>query len=175
MVSEEQAKEVPNGGALVTPGEHCYQAGDWITALVRCVNGHGAFLAHGDLNVLIPEEGKNTPSFKIGDTVCMTTVKRVDDDGTVILDSCLVFEEDDEDSSPAQRKWKVGGWDTWWGNSWCDGQWYQDSNGQWDWKWEEEQSDEWFADQQLSSEEQEERQLYGEKIYRALLEDGKAD
>ena len=44
-----------------------------------------------------------------------------------------------------------------------------------DWKWEEEQSDEWFADQELSSEEQEERQLYGEKIYRALLEDGKAD
>ena len=174
MVSEEQAKKVPNGAALVTPGEHCYQAGDRITALVRCINGHGAFLEHGDLNVLIPEEGTNTPSFKIGDTVC-TTVKRVDDDGTVILDSCLVFEEDDEDSSPAQRKWKDGGWDAWWGNSWCDGQWYQDSNGQWDWKWEEEQSDEWFADQELSSEEQEERQLYGAKIYRALLEDGKAD
>ena len=174
MVSEEQAKEVPNEGALVTPGEHCYQAGDRITALVRCINVYGAFLEHGDLNVLIPEEGKNTPSFKIGDTVC-TTVKRVDDDGTVILDSYLVFEEDEEDSSPAQRKWKDGGWDAWWGNSWCDGQWYQDSNGQWDWKWEEEQSDEWFADQELSSEEQEERQLYGEKIYRALLEDGKAD
>ena len=174
MVSEEHAKIGPIGGALVTPGEHCYQAGDWITALVRCINGHGALLEHGDLNVLTPDEGKNTPSFKIGDTVS-TTVRRVDDDGTVILDSCLVFEEDDEDSSPAQRKWKVGGWDAWWGNSWCDGQWYQDSNGHWDWKWEEEQSDEWFADQVLSSEEQEERQLYGEKIYRTLLEDGKAD
>ena len=83
MVSEEQAKEVPNEGALVTPGEHCYQAGDRISALVRCINVYGAFLEYGDLNVLIPEEGKNTPSFKIGDTVC-TTVKRVDDDGTVI-------------------------------------------------------------------------------------------
>ena len=37
-------------------------------------------------------------------------MKRVDDDGTVILDSYLVFEEDEEDSSPspAQRKWKDG-------------------------------------------------------------------
>ena len=47
-----------------TPGEHCYQAGDWITALVRCINGHGAFLEHGDLNVLIPDEGKNTHLFQ---------------------------------------------------------------------------------------------------------------
>ena len=174
MVSEEQTKEVPNEGALVTPGKHCYQAGDMITGLVRYINVYGAFLDHGDLNVLIPAEGKNTPSFKIGDTVC-AAVKRVEDDGTVILDPYLVLEEDVEDSSSAQRKWKDGGWNTWWEDSWCADQWYQDSNGQWDWKWEEGQSDEWCADQGLSSEEQKERQLYGEKIYRALLEDEKAD
>ena len=177
VVSEEQTKEVPNEGALVTPGKHFYQAGDMITGLVRYINVHGAFLDHGDVNVLIPAEGKNTPSFKIGDTVD-AAVKRVEDDGTVILDSYLVLEEDVEDSSSARRKWKDSGWGTWWEDSWCAGQWYQDSNGQWDWKWEEWQSDEWFADQGLSSEEQEEssqKQLYGEKIYRALLEEAKAD
>ena len=177
VVSEEQTKEVPNEGALVTPGKHCYQAGDMITGLVRYINVHGAFFDHGDVNVLIPAEGKNTPSFKIGDTV-NAAVKRVEDDGTVILDSYLVLEEDVEDSSSTLRKWKDSGWGTWWEDSWCAGQWYQDSNGQWDWKLEEWQSDEWFADQGLSSEEQEEssqKQLYGEKIYRALLEDAKAD
>ena len=141
---------------------------------MRCINGYGAFLDHGDVNVLIPAEGKNTHLFKFGDTV-NGTVKRVEDDGTVILDTFLVLEEDEEDSSSTLRKWKDSGWSTWWTDSWYAGQWYQDSNSQWDWKWEEEQSDEWFADQELSSEEREERQLYGEKIYRALLEDGKAD
>ena len=174
MVSEEHAKKVPRAGALDTPGEHCYQEGDQIVGLVRCINGHGAFLDHGDVNVLIPAEGKNTHLFKFGDTV-NGTVKRVEDDGTVILDTFLVLEEDEEDSSSTLRKWKDSGWSTWWTDSWYAGQWYQSSDGQWDWKWEEEQSDEWFADQELSSEEQEERQLYGEKIYRALLEDGKAD
>ena len=173
-VSEEPTKKVPKEGALDTPGEHCYQAGDRIVGLVRCINGHGAFLDHGDMNVLIPAEGKDTPLFKIGDTV-NGTVKRVEDDGTVILDTFLVLEEDEEDSSSTLRKWKDSGWGTWWTDSWYAGQWYQDSNGQWDWKWEEGQSDEWFADQELSSEEQKERQLYGEKIYRALLEDEKAD
>ena len=174
MVSEEHAKKVPRAGALDTPGEHCYQEGDQIVGLVRCINGHGAFLDHGDVNVLIPAEGKNTHLFKFGDTV-NGTVKRVEDDGTVILDTFLVLEEDEEDSSSTLRKWKDSGWSTWWTDSWYAGQKVPSSDGQWDWKWEEEQSDEWFADQELSSEEQEERQLYGEKIYRALPEDGKAD
>ena len=174
-VSEEPTKKVPRAGAVDTPGEHCYQEGDQIIGLVRCINGHGAFLDHGDVNVLIPAEGKNTPLFKFGDTV-NGTVKRVEDDGTVILDTFLVLEEEDEeDSSSALRKWKDSGWGTWWTGSWQTGQWYQGSDGQWDWKSEEAQSNEWFAVQDLSSEEQKERQLYGEKIYRDLLEDGKAD
>ena len=173
-VSEEPTKKVPRAGALDTPGKHCYQEGDQIVGLVRCINGHGAFLDYGDLNVLIPAEGKSTSPFKFGDTV-NGTVKRVEDDGTVILDTFLVLEEDEEDSSSTLRKWKDSGWSTWWTDSWYAGQWYQSSDGQWDWKREEEQSDEGFADQELSSEEREERQLYGEKIYKALLEDGNAD
>ena len=99
----------------------------------------------------------------------------MEDDGTIILDTFLVLEEDEEDSSSTLRKWKPSGWSTWWTDSWYAGQWYQDSGSQWDWKREEEQSDGRVADQELSSEEQEERQLYGEKIYKALLEDGNAD
>ena len=174
MVAEEHAKKVPRAGALDSPGEHCYQEGDEIVGLVRCINGYGAFLDHGDVNVLVPAEGNNAHQFKFGDTV-NGTVKRVEDDGTVILDTFLVLEEDEEDSSSTLRKWKASGWSTWWTDSWYAGQWCQDSNSQWDWKREEEQSDEGFADQELSSEEREERQLYGEKIYKALLEDGKAD
>ena len=174
MVSEEHAKKVPRAGALESPGEHCYQEGDEIMGLVRCINGYGAFLDHGDVNVLIPAEGNNTHQFKFGDTV-NGTVKRVEDDGTIILDTFLVLEEDEEDSSSTLRKWKPSGWSTWWTDSWCAGQWYQDSNSQWDWKREEEQSDGRVADQELSSEEQEERQLYGEKIYKALLENGNED
>ena len=174
MVSEEHAKKVPRAGALDTPGEHCYQEGDQIVGLVRCINGHGAFLDHGDVNVLIPAEGKSTSPFKFGDTV-NGTVKTVEDDGTVILDTFLVLEEDEEDSSSTLRKWKDSGWSTWWTDSWYAGQWYQSSDSQWSWKSEEAQPNEWFAVQDLSSEEQKERQLYGEKIYRDLLEDGKAD
>ena len=174
MVSEEHAKKVPRAGALESPGEHCYQEGDEIMGLVRCINGYGAFLDHGDVNVLIPAEGNNAHQFKFGDTV-NGTVKRVEDDGTIILDTFLVLEEDEEDSSSTLRKWKPSGWSTWWTDSWYAGQWYQDSGSQWDWKREEEQSDGRVADQELSSEEQEERQLYGEKIYKALLEDGNAD
>ena len=174
MVSEEHAKKVPRAGALESPGEHCYQEGDEIMGLVRCINGYGAFLDHGDVNVLIPAEGNNAHQFKFGDTV-NGTVKRVEDDGTVILDTFLVLEEDEEDSSSTLRKWKPSGWSTWWTDSWYAGQWYQDSNSQWDWKREEEQSDGRVADQELSSEEQEERQLYGEKIYKALLENGSED
>ena len=174
MVSEEHAKKVPRAGALESPGEHCYQEGDEIMGLVRCINGYGAFLDHGDVNVLIPAEGNNAHQFKFGDTV-NGTVKRVEDDGTIILDTFLVLEEDEEDSSSTLRKWKPSGWSMWWTDSWYAGQWYQDSNSQWDWKREEEQSDERVADQELSSEEQEERPLYGEKIYKALLENGNED
>ena len=174
MVSEEHAKKVPRAGALESPGTHCYQEGDEIMGLVRCINGYGAFLDHGDVNVLIPAEGNNAYQFKFGDTV-NGTVKRVEDDGTIILDTFLVLEEDEEDSSSTLRKWKPSGWSTWWTDSWYAGQWYQDSNSQWDWRREEEQSDEKVADQELSSEEKEERQLYGEKIYKALLEDGNED
>ena len=174
MVSEEHAKKVPRAGALESPGKHCYQEGDEIMGLVRCINGYGAFLDHGDVNVLIPAEGNNAYQFKFGDTV-NGTVKRVEDDGTIILDTFLVLEEDEEDSSSTLRKWKPSGWSTWWTDSWYAGQWYQDSNSQWDWRREEEQSDEKVADQELSSEEKEERQLYGEKIYKALLEDGNED
>ena len=176
-VSEEPTKKVPKEGALDTPGKHFYQKGDRINGLVRCINVHGAFLDHGDMNVLIPAEGKDTHLFKIGDTV-NGTVERVDDDGTVILDTFLVLEEDEEDSSSTLRKWKDSGWGTWWTDSWHAGQWYQGSDGQWDWKSEERQSREWFADPGISSKEQEEavqKQLYGEKIYRTLLEDEKAD
>ena len=171
MVSEERVKKVPRAGALESPGPHCYQEGDEIMGLVRCINGYGAFLDHGDMNVLIPAEGNNAYQFKFGDTV-NGTVKRVEDDGTIILDTFLVLEEDVEDSSSTLRKWKPGGWSTWWTDSWYAGQWYQDSNGQWDWKQEEEQSDEELVVQELSSEERKERQLYGEKIYKALLENG---
>ena len=171
VVSEEHAKKVPRAGALESPGTHCYQEGDEIMGLVRCINGYGAFLDLGDLNVLIPAEGNNTCHFRFGDTV-NGTVKLVEDDGTIILDTFLVLEEDVEDSSSTLRKWKPSGWSTWWTNSWYAGQWYQDSNGQWDWKQEEEQSDEELVVQELSSEEREERQLYGEKIYKALLENG---
>ena len=108
-VSEEPTKKVPKEGALDTPGKHCYQKGDRINGLVRCINVHGAFLDHGDMNVLIPAEGKDTPLFKIGDTV-NGTVERVEDDGTVILDTFLVLEEDEEDSSSTLRKWKDSGW-----------------------------------------------------------------
>ena len=174
MVSEEHAKKVPRAGALESPGTHCYQEGDEIMGLVRCINGYGAFLDHGDVNVLFPAEGNNAYQFKFGDTV-NGTVKRVEDDGTIILDTFLVLEEDEEDSSSTLRKWKPSGWSTWWTDSWYAGQWYQDSNSQWDWRREEEQSDEKVADQELSSEEKEERQLYGEKIYKALLEDGNED
>ena len=174
MVSEEHTKKVPRAGALESPGEHCYQEGDEIMGLVRCINGYGAFLDHGDVNVLIPAEGNNAHQFKFGDTV-NGTVKRVEDDGTIILDTFLVLEEDEEDSSSTLRKWKPSGWSTWWTDSWYAGQWYQDSGSQWDWKREEEQSDGRVADQELSSEEQEERQLYGEKIYKALLENGNED
>ena len=62
--------------------------------LVRCINGYGAFLDHGDVNVLIPAEGNNAHQFKFGDTV-NGTVKRVEDDGTIILDTFLVLEEDE--------------------------------------------------------------------------------
>ena len=158
MVSEEHAKKVPRAGALESPGTHCYQEGDEIMGLVRCINGYGAFLDHGDVNVLIPAEGNNAYQFKFGDTV-NGTVKRVEDDGTIILDTFLVLEEDEEDSSSTLRKWKPSGWSTWWTDSWYAGQWYQDSNSQWDWRREEEQSDEKVADQELSSEEKEERQL----------------
>ena len=171
VVSEEQAKKVPRAGALESPGTHCYQEGDEIMGLVRCINGYGAFLDHGDLNVLIPTEGNNTCHFRFGDTV-NGTVKLVEDDGTIILDTFLVLEEDVEDSSSTLRKWKPSGWSTWWTNPWYVGQWYRDSNGQWDWKQEEEHSDEELVIQELSSEEREERQLYGEKIYKALLENG---
>ena len=108
-VSEEPTKEVPKEGALDTPGKHCYQAGDLINGLVRCINVYGAYLEHGDLNVLIPAEGKNTPPFMVGDTV-NGTVKRVEDDGTVILDTYLILEEDEEDSSSrcASGKTAVG-------------------------------------------------------------------
>ena len=174
MVSEEHAKKVPRAGALESPGKHCYQEGDEIMGLVRCINGYGAFLDHGDVNVLVPAEGNNTYQFKFGDTV-NGTVKRVEDDGTIILDTFLVLEEDEEDSSSTLRKWKPSGWSTWWTDSWYAGQWYQDSNSQWDWKQEEEQSDEGLVVQELSSEEREERQLYGEKIYKALLENGNED
>ena len=174
VVSEEHAKKVPRAGALESPGTHCYQEGDEIMGLVRCINGYGAFLDHGDMNVLVPAEGNNAYQFKFGDTV-NGTVKRVEDDGTIILDTFLVLEEDVEDSSSTLRKWKPSGWSTWWTDSWYAGQWYQDSNGQWDWKQEEEQSDEELVVQELSSEEREERQLYGEKIYKALLENGNED
>ena len=127
-VSEEPTKKVPKEGALDTPGKHCYQTGDRINGLVRCINVHGAFLDHGDMNVLMPAEGKDTPLFKIGDTV-NGTVERVEDDGTVILDTFLVLEEDEEDSSSTLRKWKDSGWGTWWTNSWYAGQWYQGSDG----------------------------------------------
>ena len=137
---------------------------------------HGAYLEYGDLDVLIPAEGKNTLLFKVGDTV-QSEVQRVEQDGTVILDTYLFLEEDeDEDPSSALRKWKDSGSGTWWRDSWYAGQWYQDSDGQWDWKSEEWQSYEWFADQRLSSEERDEavqKQLCGEKTYRALLENGK--
>ena len=176
-VSEEPTKKVPKEGALDTPGKHFYQKGDRINGLVRCINVHGAFLDHGDIDVLIPAEGKDTHPFKIGDTV-NGTVERVDDDGTVILDTFLVLEEDEEDSSSTLRKWKDSGWGPWWTGSWHAGQWYQGSDGQWDWKSEERQSREWFADPGISSKEQEEavqKQLYGEKIYRNLLEDETVD
>ena len=174
-VSEEQTKEVPNEGALATPGKHSYEAGDTVNGLVRYINVHGAYLDHGDMTVLIPAEGKDTPLFRVGDSVT-AEVQRVEEDGTVILDTYLVLEEDEEDSSSTLRKWKDSGWGMWWKDSWYAGQWYQDSDGQWDWKSEEWQSYEWFADQRLSSEEREEavqKQLCGEKIYRALLENGK--
>ena len=129
MVSEEHAKKVPRAGALESPGTHCYQEGDEIMGLVRCINGYGAFLDHGDVNVLIPAEGNNAYQFKFGDTV-NGTVKRVEDDGTIILDTFLVLEEDEEDSSSTLRKWKPSGWSTWWTDSWYAGQWYQDSNSQ---------------------------------------------
>ena len=98
VVSEEHAKKVPRAGALESPGTHCYQEGDEIMGLVRCINGYGAFLDLGDLNVLIPAEGNNTCQFRFGDTV-NGTVKLVEDDGTIILDTFLVLEEDVEDSS----------------------------------------------------------------------------
>ena len=175
-VSEEPTKEVPKEGALDTPGKHCYQAGDLINGLVRCINVYGAYLEHGDLNVLIPAEGKSPPPFMIGDTV-NGTVKRVEDDGTVILDTYLILEEDEEDSSSTLRKWKDSGWGMWWKDSWYAGQWYQNSSdGQWDWNPEEWQSYGWSADQRLSPEEWDEavqKQLCGEKIYRLLLENRK--
>ena len=62
-VSEEQTKEVPNEGALATPGKHSYEAGDTVSGLVRYINVHGAYLDHGDMTVLIPAEGKDTPLF----------------------------------------------------------------------------------------------------------------
>ena len=177
MVSEEHAKKVPRAGALESPGTHCYEEGDKITGLVRCINGYGAFLDYGDLNVLIPAEGNNVHQFQFGDTV-NGTVKRVEDDGTIILDTFLVLEENEEDSSPKLRKWKDSGWGTWWTGSWQTGQWYKGSDGQWDWKSEEPQSREWFAESKASSREQEEaeqKQLYGEKICRNLLEDETID
>ena len=177
MVSEGHAKRVPRAGALESPGEHCYQEGDEIIGLVRCINGYGAFLDHGDINVLVPAEGNNVHQFKFGDTV-NGTVKRVEDDGTIILDTFLVLEEDEEDSSSTLRKWKDSGWGTWWTGSWQTGQWYKGSDGQWDWKSEEQQSREWFAESKASSKEQEEaeqKQLYGEKICRNLLEDETID
>ena len=173
----EQTKEVPNEGALTTPGKHFYVAGDKVSGLVHYINARGAYLDHGEMTVLIPAEGKDTPLFKVGDCV-NAEVKRVEEDGTVILDTYLVLEEDEEDSSSTLRKWKDSGWGVWWKDSWCAGQWYQDSDGQWVWKSEEWQSYEWFADQGLSSEEREEsfqKQLCGEKIYRVLLEDAKAE
>ena len=177
MVSEEHAKKVPRAGALESPGTHCYEEGDKITGLVRCINGYGAFLDYGDLNVLIPAEGNNVHQFQFGDTV-NGTVKRVEDDGAIILDTFLVLEENEEDSSPKLRKWKDSGWGTWWTGSWQTGQWYKGSDGQWDWKSEEPQSREWFAESKASSREQEEaeqKQLYGEKICRNLLEDETID
>ena len=102
-VSEEPTKEVPNEGALATPGKHCYQAGDMVTGLVRYINAHGAYLDHGDMTVLIPAEGKDTPLFRVGDSIT-AEVKRVEEDGTVILDTYLVLEEDEEDSSSTDQR-----------------------------------------------------------------------
>ena len=93
LVSEEQTKEVPNEGALATLGKHFYVAGDKVSGLVHYINAHGAYLDHGEMTVLIPAEGKDTPLFKVGDCV-NAEVKRVEEDGTVILDTYLVLEED---------------------------------------------------------------------------------
>ena len=177
-VSEEPIKEVPKEGALVTPGKHCYQEGDVITGLVSYINVHGAFLDHGDMKVLIPAEGDDTPLFKIGDTV-NAAVKRVEEDGTVISDTYLILEEDVEDSSSTLRKWKDSGWGKWWTDSWYAGQWDQNfSDGQWDWKTEDWQCYEWSAGQWISQEEWDEavqKQLCGERICKVLLENWKEE
>ena len=124
-VSGDKKNEVPNEVTPATHGKHCYEKGDKITGIVRCINVYGAYLEHGDLDVLIPAEGKNTPLFKIGDTV-QSEVQRVEEDGTVILDTYLFLEDDgNEDTSSTLRKWKDSSSGTWWQDSWYAGQWDQ--------------------------------------------------
>ena len=67
-VSGEQTKEGPNEATLPTQGKQLYVEGDTIIGLIRCINAYGAYLEHGDLEVLIPAKGKDTPLFKVGDT-----------------------------------------------------------------------------------------------------------
>ena len=177
-VSGEQTNEGPNEATLPTKGKPFYVEGDKIVGLIRCINAYGAYLEHGDLDVLIPDKGKDTPLFKVGDTV-EAVVKKVEKDGTVILDTHLFLAEDQEDSSPTLRKWKDSGSGTWWQDSWYAGQWYQNfSDGQWDWKMEDWQCYEWSANQWISPEEWDEavqKQLCGERIYKVLLENRKEE
>ena len=181
-VSGDKKNEVPNEVTPATHGKHCYVKGDTITGIVRCINVCGAYLEHGDLDVLIPAEGKNTPLFRIGDTV-QSEVQKVEEDGTVILDTYLFLEDDgNEDSSSTLRKWKDSGSGMWWQDSWYAGQWYQNSSdSQWDWKtedWQYYDDYEWSVGQRISQEEWGEavqKQLCGERIYRVLLQNGQND
>ena len=82
-------------------------------------------------------------------------VQEVEEDGTLVMDTCLYLEDDESEvSSSVLRKWKYSASGTWWQHSWYAGQWDQNSfDGQWNWKEEEWQCYGWSANKWMSPEE----------------------
>ena len=175
--SAEQEEEKPNEATSASHGEHCYQPGDCLDGIVNCINLDGVWLSHGGLRVLIPVKEDDLRHCLVGDEV-HGEVQYVEDDGTLVLDSFLTLERDDDGTSASDaRRWKRGTPDDqWWNQEWWSGQWDQSpsSYDQSDWKGEAEwQCHGWSPDRWIAPEEWaigSLEQFYGEKIFAMLGE-----
>ena len=176
--SVEKKSEVPNEVLPASHGKRGYQKGDRLEGTVVRITAEGVYLDYEDLDVLIPVKGKDASQFWIGDMV-QAVVQEVKEDGTLIMDTYLELEDDENEvSSTELRKWKYSSPGKWWQDSWYAGQWDQNSfNGQWSWEEEEWQCYGWSANEWVFAEDWEEgvqKQLCGERIYRVLLGDAPA-